>query len=58
MISFVRIYRDEVGDGIFESYLGMANSRHIEEEESDEGEYVMFYTIDVNSIPSEYLVED
>ena len=51
--SYIRIYRDEVGDEVFERYCAM---EHSQLQEEDNCNSVVFYTADVNDVESKDLV--
>ena len=54
MYGYVKIYRDEVSNKVFEKYLGMTNSIYVPEDEDEKGyieEHIMFYTINIDNIP-------
>jgi len=53
-VGYIRIYRDEVDNDVFENYCDMPFANVSEE---DGGQSVYFYTINSNMVPNEELLE-
>lgn len=53
MMGYIKIYKDELAsDTTFDEYCAMDNAVILEEGA------VLFYTVDVNSVPSEQLADE
>jgi hypothetical protein len=53
-VNYIKIYRDELkSDLVFDNYCSMDNAVILENEDA-----VVFYTVNINDVPSEYLIDE